>query len=226
MKAFIIVMHESNHSVSLANDCIVAAKQFNIVPEIWPAVNGFHAESKFKDYGITQFLHKKIISNPGVQGCFLSHYQLWNKCVELNETILILEHDGMMIRELPDDVETQFTDVLNLDPYGQSSVDYNTTVEQSIMLPINYFYAPSGKSSAAGDYVGGAYGYCIKPAAAKKLIEFSTNIGVLPADKHIGRNTVDLKSTTVPVVRLHKFYSEHSIAKFSSTRDLGKFVSH
>jgi GR25 family glycosyltransferase involved in LPS biosynthesis len=94
------------------------------------------------------------------------------------------------------------------------------------MLPIDYFYAPARRSSAAGDYVSGAYGYCIKPAAAQKLIEFSANVGVLPADKHIGRKIVDLKSTTVPIVRLHKFYSEHSITKFSSTRDLGKFVSH
>jgi GR25 family glycosyltransferase involved in LPS biosynthesis len=225
MKAFIIVMHDSEHSVSLADDCIAAAKQFDIVPEIWPAVNGYNASGKFKEYGITKFLHKKM-SLAGVQGCFLSHYELWNKCVELNEPILILEHDGVMIRPLPTDIESKFVEVLNLDPFKQSSDSYDIEVERSTTIPLSYIAAPVEKSSAAGGYIAGAYGYCIKPGAATKLIDFTKIAGALPTDKHIGQSIVDLKSTNVPVVRLHKFYSTHSIAKFSSTKDLGKFVLH
>lgn len=224
MKSFIIVMNESEHSVSLANDCIAAAQKFNINPEIWPAVNGHKAITKFSEYGITKFLHKKIISKPGVQGCFLSHYELWNKCVELNEPILILEHDGFMVRLFPDNIHDQYTDILNLDPYDQTDGEYDTHVKNSVTLPIDYYYRSDLKENRAGAYIGGAYGYLIKPSAAKKLINFSKEVGALPTDKHIGHNVVDLKSTTVPVVRLHEFYSVNSIVKFSSTKDLEKFV--
>ena len=31
--------------------------------------------------------------SPGEKGCYASHYKLWQKCVELNEPILILEND-------------------------------------------------------------------------------------------------------------------------------------
>ena len=225
MKAFIIVMQESEHSVTLANDCIAAAQQYGIVPEVWPAVNGYHAADKFKEYGITKFLHPKMISSPGVQGCFLSHYELWNKCVELNETILILEHDGVMIRPLPDNIELMFTDVLNLDPYDQALNEYNSMVKSSIMFPVAYQYKFGKKVSHSGKYVKGAYGYIIKPVGAKKLINFSNDYGILPTDKHIGSNVVDLKSTVVPIVRLHEFFSTHSIPKYSSTKNLGDHIS-
>ena len=36
----------------------------------------------------------RTIHNMDVQsGCFLSHYSLWKKCIELKEPIIILEHD-------------------------------------------------------------------------------------------------------------------------------------
>jgi glycosyl transferase family 25 len=223
MKAFIITMSESKHSTELAADCIVAANKHGIEVTVWPAVNGLYSAEKFQQYGIKNFLHKKM-SLVGVQGCFLSHYELWQKCVDLNEPILILEHDGYMIRSLPADVHEHYTDVLNLDPYGQSSNEYDSIVKDSVRLPIDYRYVPGGKRSAAGEYIAGAYGYLIKPHAAVKLINFSKNSGALPTDKHIGRNIVDLKSTTVPIIRLHEFYSTHSIRKFSSTKNLQEFI--
>jgi GR25 family glycosyltransferase involved in LPS biosynthesis len=224
MKTYTIVMPESEHSVRLAEDCIEAGQSFGINVEKWPAVLGTNAKEKFKEYGIKNLLHKKIEALEGVQGCFLSHYELWQHCVQLKETICILEHDGVFIRPLPDNVESHFSDVLNLDPYPQSDKDYDQRVKDSVTLPIDYFYAPAGKSSAAGEYVAGAYGYLITPQGAKKLIEFTLRVGALPTDKHIGRNIVDLKSTTVPVVRLHEFYSTHSIPKFSSTKNLRAFI--
>jgi GR25 family glycosyltransferase involved in LPS biosynthesis len=36
-----------------------------------------------------------------VAACFASHLELWRKCIELNETILILEHDAIFIKPLP-----------------------------------------------------------------------------------------------------------------------------
>jgi len=38
------------------------------------------------------------LSRPGVIGCFYSHYNLWKRCVELNEPIMIFEDDVKFYR--------------------------------------------------------------------------------------------------------------------------------
>jgi hypothetical protein len=38
------------------------------------------------------------LSRPGVIGCFYSHYNLWKKCVELKEPIMIFEDDVKFYR--------------------------------------------------------------------------------------------------------------------------------
>ena len=37
--------------------------------------------------------HMGKILRPGVIGCFYSHYRLWQKCIELDEPILVFEDD-------------------------------------------------------------------------------------------------------------------------------------
>lgn len=49
----------------------------------------------------------------GELGCFISHYELWKQCAELNCPILILEHDVEMKMPLPSNL--QFNELLNLD---------------------------------------------------------------------------------------------------------------
>lgn len=39
-------------------------------------------------------------NTPGVKGCFYSHYRLWQKCVELNEPIIIWEDDIVLTRQI------------------------------------------------------------------------------------------------------------------------------
>lgn len=42
--------------------------------------------------------HIGKLSRPGVVGCFYSHYALWQKCVDLNEPIMIFEDDVKFYR--------------------------------------------------------------------------------------------------------------------------------
>ena len=225
MKTFIIVMEESQLSVDVSRDCITAANQLKIYPEIWPAVNGMNCDHLFEEYGITDFHGEAMKNLPGVRGCFLSHFQLWLKCIELDETICILEHDGYFVRPLPADVEKHFTEILNLDPFAQKDPNYDKLVNDSLDTDVDYFDPPAYKGTMiGGDYIQGAYGYLIKPIAAKKLVTFTKRTGASPTDKHIGRNIIDLKSTTVPVVKLHEFYTTNGIIKNSSTKDLSKFI--
>jgi GR25 family glycosyltransferase involved in LPS biosynthesis len=229
-KAFIITLAESSFSNKLSDDCSAQASKFGMDVTIWPATNGMQAEQYFNQEKIPALLHKKIRALIGVQGCFLSHYFLWKHCIELNEPICILEHDGYFIRELPFDIENNFLDVINLDPFPQYEVTYNELVINSLVENIDYYTPNTSKGGGpqkrakAGTYVGGAYGYCIKPEGAKKLVKFAKEIGALPADKHIGQNIVDVKMSSATIVRLHPFYSENSIRSNSTTKGLESFI--
>lgn len=220
MKSFIIFQNTVPMSVEFAQEAISEAKKFGIDLRGWVGTNGLTETHKFKEYGIKNFLQDKIEKLPGVQGCFLSHYELWEKCVKHNETMLILEHDGIFIRPLPVDVEDHFEHVLNLDPCDQFSDTYNEKIQNSLTLPIKYQSIVATGADKAGPYMAGAYGYLIKPEGARRLINFAKTRGALPTDKHIGSAIVDIKTTTVPVVRLHKFFSHKNLRKFSLTKNL------
>lgn len=103
------------------------------------------------------------MSRPGVVGCFYSHYNLWNKCVELNEPIMIFEDDVKFYRPY---TPVDFEGVLILS-LGKSSFlgePYKTYLENPTgapaALPWKNFSMP------------GASGYAITPDAALSLIKF------------------------------------------------------
>lgn len=230
MKAYIIVLQESEHSRSLGADAIREANKFGVYPEVHKAVNGYQSAKVFEQYGITRFLTRDLIEQPGHQGCFLSHFELWMKCVELDEPIIILEHDGVFIRELPDNILDKFDGVLKLDPLlpyeGFSTYNYKVRKSLTLNNDIEVYDPPArGIWYGVGEFVWGAYGYIIKPKAAASLIDFAKRIGACPTDVHIGRNLVDIKSTRDPVVRLHEFYTDDNVRKVSTTSKLEKFVT-
>lgn len=87
---------------------------------------------------------------------FLSHYSLWTKCIERDETTVILEHDAVFrepIRTLP------FRDICN---YGKPSYGkYNTPP----ILGMNHLTSKR--------YLPGAHAYGVTPNGARQLIEQS-----------------------------------------------------
>lgn len=229
MKAFVIILQESEHSRKVGQDTIDAANKFGIYPEVHNGVLGYNSLELFRKYGISRFLTYDLIDNPGHQGCFLSHFEVWMKCVKLNEPVIVLEHDGVFIRELPEDILEKFDGVLKLDlfdVYDPGGIDvYNKQVEESLSKPVEVWHQPARATwHGVGEFIWGGYGYIIKPHAAAALIDFARRIGAAPTDVHIGRNIVDIKSTTVTVVKMHKFYDDANIRGSSSTSKLEKFV--
>jgi GR25 family glycosyltransferase involved in LPS biosynthesis len=228
MKCYIIVLQESEHSKKIGAESISEANKFGIYPEVHNGVLGYNSPEMFRKYGITRFLTRDIIDNPGHQGCFLSHFEVWIKCVKLNQPVIVLEHDGVFIRELPEDILNRFDGVLKLDPFDvYDGIDkYNHQVETSLSEPVDVWHQPArGNWHGVGEFIWGGYGYIIKPHAALALIDFARRIGAAPTDVHIGRNIVDIKSTTVPVVKMHKFYDDDNIRGSSSTSKLEKFIT-
>ncbi|EJN6959563.1 glycosyltransferase family 25 protein [Photobacterium damselae] len=76
-------------------------RQLDLSFELFKAVNG-HKESsplfKLYDEELSQQCRGKSLSK-GQLGCYASHYLLWQKCVELNKPIIILEDDALIYPE-------------------------------------------------------------------------------------------------------------------------------
>ena len=220
MKKFIIRLQNNTISEKYAFDCVRQAKHFGIEVDYFDAINGKDYQSHLEKLQINpRYKFKK--GRAGVYGCFLSHYYLWKMCSEGNQSFLILEHDGYFIRELPVDIEDKFSDVLKLDNLDPFSNQYNFLLEKNFnsKLEIMTYTNPQAKFLAknkTGNYMRGAYGYIIKPHAAKKIIDWIGINGFVPADQQIGNEIVDIQVTIPTVVRLHPAYFK-KIGKLSLT---------
>ena len=210
MKYYIIRLKDNEISEKYATECIEQAKKFGIEINYFDAINGLEYGKHLVELGISpRYKFKK--GRPGVFGCFLSHFYLWKKCVEENVPFCILEHDGYFIQPLPDNILDTFLDVLkldNLDPYSKS---YNIQIDQEknqelIISKYENTQAKFLEKNQTGNYMRGAYGYIIKPCAAKKLIEWIQINGFVPADQQIGNKIVDIQVTSPTIVRLHPSY--------------------
>lgn len=224
IQSFIIRLEENEHSCQMAEECFLQATKFGLRPKYFKAIHGKDAEYHYTATGIRpQGKFKK--GRAGVIGCFFSHYYLWKKCVELNEPIIILEHDGYVIRHIDDSILTQFDDVLKLDRLDPYSNTYNVDLEKEkdIEITVSSYTNDPSKVRKYGlkDYFKGAYSYIIKPDAARKLINFININGHRPADQQINARIVELKTTVPTVARLHPFYAiGNNIETESLTRHL------
>jgi GR25 family glycosyltransferase involved in LPS biosynthesis len=91
---------------------------------------------------------------------------LWNKCIELNEPIVILEHDAV-IQSVWNPIEISNALIKLHERY--LTPDSN-----------NWIDADSGQASSS------THAYCITPEHANKLISFAKNVGGYATDRMIG----------------------------------------
>jgi glycosyl transferase, family 25 len=210
MKFQIVRLKNNKISEKHAKDCLHQAKSFGINLEYFDAINGLEYPDHLKKLKIwPKYKFKK--GRPGVFGCFLSHYYLWQNCLNDNIPYCIVEHDGYFIRSIPDDILNHFTDVLKLDDHDPYSKSYNLLLEQEKDIPLTYqkYYNPSAKcleKNQTGNYLKGAYGYIIKPHAAKKILDWICVNGFLPSDNQIGDAIVDIQVVKPSILRLHPAY--------------------
>jgi GR25 family glycosyltransferase involved in LPS biosynthesis len=210
MKSFIIRLKNNSISEKYAAECVEQAKTFGIEIEYFDAINGLEYLSHLDKLKINpRYKFKK--GRAGVFGCFLSDYYLWKKCVEDDTPFIILEHDGYFIKPLEDDILEQFQDVLKLDDLDPFSSSYENLLNEQSNLPLSIkkYHNSTAKfleKNQTGNYMRGAYGYIIKPHAAKKIVDWIAVNGFVPADNQIGDAIVDIQVVSPTVIRLHPAY--------------------
>jgi hypothetical protein len=169
MKSYLIYLPEFEFSVQMANTAINSARHHGWDIELFPGVNGL--KQSLADYNLRandqDAKCRDAMQRPGVQGCLLSHWLLWKKCVLQNQVIGIFEHDVKFLKPLVNDIK--FSDVLKLEGF-----DFK-------------------KPRPAGNWYEGTRGYLISPAGAVKLVSWIENHGCLPSDVQIGTNIVDIQ---------------------------------
>lgn len=124
---------------------------------------------------------RNMMTLPGVRGCFLSHWRLWNLCAETGSIIGVFEHDVEFLKAMP---QQEFTHVLKLEGFLKK------------------------KPRPAGEWYEGARAYIITPAGAERLIEWVNSNGALPADVCIGLDVVDIQLCDDGVIKTHELYGK------------------
>jgi GR25 family glycosyltransferase involved in LPS biosynthesis len=162
-------------------------------PEIFDGCNPKNIgeyESKYDLKTTQRTKHKPGKASPDLittkKSCFYSHYDLWNRCVDLQQPIAIVEHDTECVLDynLPDiDSNTKMaiqltTDsiLFNWDYYKTEFNKEKYKTNGSGMHRIFYVHAHGKK------YMAGNTGYIITPSACKVLIEDCKENGWLQND--------------------------------------------
>ena len=188
MKAYIITLTNDN-SQSYTKKCIESINETESMLDVelfdattpstlfdvnwtWPI-----SKKKICPYtGMTLKAYKNADINKRV-ACAQSHYRLWQKCVELDETICILEHDAVFVRKF--------------EPFefDGGAVALNSPIKATFMSEaydaaltdgVNDIPYVTDQSIPQG--LPGNSAYIIKPWAAKELIDKQNEIGWWPND--------------------------------------------
>ena len=187
-KTFVIALKDNPISLSQLNDCLLSAKTHNWEVETFWAINGktLSLES-WNSIGVKPLLHKGSMNKLGTWGCFFSHWNLWNKCVELNEPIIILEHDAI--------IETSWKNI--------------NASDALLKLHENYFYPDPNNwyDPNSGTGSSSTHAYYLTPDNAKRLIHFSKTIGGFATDRMIGNKVVNLQHSNTTLVSRQNSYS-------------------
>jgi GR25 family glycosyltransferase involved in LPS biosynthesis len=192
VKSFIIHLSKIASSLESAVKTQQDLVAIGITAELFEGTYGTEAEKIFADEGrtvhpidfkgnATDERDANKARRPGVMGCFYSHYRLWKRCVELNETICVFEDDVKVLRPL---VPVEFVDILVIAMGARKNEKY-----------LHYIHDPQGECHAA-EYVHrsmpGTVGYMITPDAAKKLL-INYKKTFLSSDNAINKGVVTIQ---------------------------------
>lgn len=207
MKAFIITIFDNSNSVKYANVCLNSIKETKsdidaclfsaITPETmfevtwtWPS----RKKQTCSKTGLLLTAYKNADINKRIS-CAQSHYLLWKKCVELNETICILEHDAIFVKKF--DVKEFNGGAMSINsPLSATfkDIEYNDALQEKE----NEVPWIADKTIPQG--LPGNSAYLIKPWAAQKAIELQDTIGWWPNDAIICKQLCPWLSVYKPYI--------------------------
>ncbi|WP_445397462.1 glycosyltransferase family 25 protein [Zobellella sp. An-6] len=204
--------------------------------EFFDAIDGSDKHNpllKRYNYAKRLWLTSGKMPTNGEIGCYASHYSLWQKCVEMNQALVVLEDDAQL---QPNAAGTLELASQKIDNYGFLRMESvlrgeTVTMEQGDDYRISWM----------SDNFGGLRAYAIAPWAAQKLLSASQRWS-LPVDNYLGdafthgmesyhlhpnfvENT-DAFETTIQFYEREKtpFYRKPSRELYSAYRKLKRYL--
>lgn len=129
----------------------------------------------------------------GERGCFASHYSLWEKCVEMNRPIVIMEDDVHILDDFAE----------GLDRIYDSNYEYVRLIvlrERNILTLRENFGITYAK-------VTGTQGYFLTPKAAKKFMS-KAGLWLWPVDLYMDKSYIHKVPNIIHVPYLIKASNE------------------
>jgi glycosyl transferase family 25 len=189
-KTFVIALKDHEISLNQLEDCKASANMHGWKVETFWGVNGRTITEE--DWKKIQVI--PVTDRPGQRGCWFSHFLLWNKCLELNEPIVVLEHDAVIQR-----------------PWEPLEIK-----KSMIKLHRHYRKDPMNRKwnhPVTGQWSPSTHAYCLLPEHAKKLIEAAKKIGCYNADVFLGDKIIGVELLGEPelVARQNTFSTTGTI---------------
>lgn len=174
--------YNKNLSQPMLNVLLESLIKYNWSYELFPAQDGYLlTNDHWNSESVKIENHLGMRTTSGAMGCLYSHLQLWKKCVEIQEPIIVLEHDTISISNFP----TNF--ILN-----------SSLVKLGNPFPEHYKF-----HNITGQWRLGAWSYLITPAGALSLIEGLKKCGTIPTDVLMGKNIIDWKYSDKKLFQLN-----------------------
>ena len=175
MKAFIIYLKEVQSTIDSALECKRTAREYGLDAWLMEGFTPSRADQFIKEQNLKPYLPGPKLfqikwQKGGVRGCMISHYHVWKKCIELDQPIVVLEHDSRVVSET---YTADFEDVLHLDAH-RFEQDPDRDKDPVVQDFVN---VRKGENQLMG-----TYGYVIKPHAAKRLIQGAHEDGITASD--------------------------------------------
>ena len=179
MKAFVLYLDEIESTHQPANNAVQSAREHGLDAEPFKGYVPSRADDyiqaeNLKPYFPGPKLYKIKWNKGGVRGCMISHLEMWKKCAALNETVVILEHDSVVVSAT---WKTDFDELLHLDKHRFIDPDPDLGKTPAVEKLEHY--------RKGQQQLQGTYGYVIKPKTAQRLIQGAYEDGLTAADMFV-----------------------------------------
>ncbi len=198
IKSYIIYIPSSTKSVKSAKHAQKIGKEVGGIDiELWEGVSKYDSFNVLLEKKLTFIpVNKSYIGSGYIDceiGAFLSHMSLWEKCIELDERIMIMEHDAIFSRKYED---YEYDGILNLGVpnWGSKVWEGNGVVERVDCEKFHTSHDVYNEDYCQCDtkWLFGAHTYIINPRSSKILIEDAKKNGIYAADIFIRTELVNI----------------------------------
>ena len=204
MKAFIIHNPEAPQSVELAERCLASCVALEQPAQLVAGVPKHAARKIALDlgYNVNSYdyieTHQNRPLRDGQIGCFLAHREQWIRCIQLDQPIIILEHDAILLERLAE--YKAFQHVLNLQRVVWDDPAWPWHAKMQTLVDV---------AKARGDakylVLPGTSAYAITPQGALLLLKSSMNM--LPVDLYANKSVVRIDDHPNSIVSVTNDFS-------------------